>query len=561
MPKSKILFISANPETLPPIDSARELNTLREAVKKGQYREQCNLEDALEVKVAQLPEVLTKSRLRLLHVCCHGDENGALQLRDSSTGTPASVPPAELAILLRNAAPTAQCVVLSACYSEQTARQMLREGIPFVIGASQVINAEEANLFADVFYTALSNGLSLQAAFELGRGTLGLEMLRKDALALLVGEGMRADAWFLVEPPTGDKHAADVTGSALAPVSPMAATGPVGRDPPSTSGGVAAAASGATGVPQALRDQLLLARQLFEGRLTQMDLIRQHKQIHDDLQGLESALRLSLDKIDTARESGGDAALPPFALLRPHLRDASTKIESLLKTIKEGSIRDKYEDALATLEAAGQQIKEAQTQKSLAGLTSELNENLQSLLALELPKANDRLVAGVEQLQVDALLQALSSIRSAGAQLSPPSTAIAALLAVAASFAEQAEQLKRLNKEHSLWQGIDNKLRPLSSMHETLRKMLKSAWNTLPNRVNALLQLGTGEWVAQLKEQQEILGQEIGNQDDNSLRAEFDEYYRLVTQRFSEVDKLLLSLAGEIGKYGREIYGQLKAMV
>jgi ABC-type transporter Mla subunit MlaD len=183
------------------------------------------------------------------------------------------------------------------------------------------------------------------------------------------------------------------------------------------------------------------------------------------------------------------------------------------------------------------------------------------LLALELPKANDRLVAGVEQLQVDALLQALGSIRSASAQLPTPSSAISALLAVAASFAAQAEELKRLNKEHSLWQGIDNKLRPLATMHNTLRKMLKSAWNTLPNRVTALLQTGSGEWVEQLKEQQELLSQEIGNKDDNSLRAEFDEYYRLITQRFSEVDKTLLALAGEIGKYGREIYGQLKAMV
>lgn len=559
MPKSKILFISANPETLPPIDSARELNTLREAVKKGQYRELCNLEDALEVKVAQLPEVLTKSRLRLLHVCCHGDENGALQLRDSSTGTPAAVPPAELAILLRNAAPTAQCVVLSACYSEQTARQMLREGIPFVIGASQVINAEEANLFADVFYTALSNGLSLQAAFELGRGTLGLELLRKDALALLAREGQRADEWFLIErQPAGALSTAGVSSAELPAVAGAPSQAPSqGQGPAASSLGGA----GATSLPQALRDQLLLARQLFEGRLTQMDLIRQHKQIHDDLQGLEGALRLSLDKVDAAREQGEGAALPPFALLRPHLRDASTKIESLLRTIKEGTIQDKYEDALVTLETAGQQIKEAQNKKSCEPLTLELNENLQSLLALELPKANDRLVAGVEQLQVDALLQALGSIRSASAQLPTPSSAISALLAVAASFAAQAEELKRLNKEHSLWQGIDNKLRPLATMHDTLRKMLKSAWNTLPNRVTALLQTGSGEWVEQLKEQQELLSQEIGNKDDNSLRAEFDEYYRLITQRFSEVDKTLLALAGEIGKYGREIYGQLKAMV
>ncbi|HNN96442.1 MAG TPA: CHAT domain-containing protein [Pseudomonadota bacterium] len=559
MPKSKILLIAANPETLPPIDANRELRTIDKAVQKGQYRELLGVEGVLEVKVGELAEVLTKGRPRLLHVTCHGDEAGALQFRDTNVGTPAPVPPVELARLLRNAAPGAQCVVLSACYSEQQSERMLAEGILFVVGASQAINGEEANTFADVFYTALGNGLSLSAAFELARSTLGLEQLRQDALKLLAAPGQRPEDWRLVEIQTsGTMSTAAVSSTAIPPVV---------APPPSPFGGgstavppfVPANPSGA--LPQALRDQLLLARQLFEGSLTQMELIRLHKQIHDDLQGLEAALRLSLDKIDMAREKEGEAVLPPFPTIRPNLRDASTKIESLLQTMMQGPLQDKYEDVQTTLKAAGDRIKEALQARSLDPLTPDVNESLQSLLALELPKANDRLVAGVEQLQVDTLAQSLQSIRTAVSGLPLPPPALNALLVLASAFSGRAGELKPLNKEHGAWQTIDNKLRPLSGARDNLRKLLKSVWNTLPARIQTLLQSSTGEWVEQLKEQQEILRQEIANSDDNALRAEFDEFYRLVTQRFSAVDKMLLELSGKIGNDGREIYGQLKAMV
>lgn len=551
MPRSRILFIAANPETLPPIDAVRELNTLREASEKGTYRELCSLDSALEVKVGELAEVLTKGRPRLLHVCCHGDESGALQLRDTNVGTPAAVSLAELARLLRNAAPGAECVVLSACYAEQQAREMLREGMQFVVGASRAINSEEANTFARVFYTALVNGLTLRAGFELARDTLGLELLRQDALSLLCRDGLRAEDWKLVDPSAaGPLRSASVSSSAI----PAIAPGPSAVASP-------AAAAGGSGLPQPLRDQLLLARQLFEGSLTQMELIRQHKQIHDDLQGLEAALRLSLDKIDAAREEGGESAMPPFPTVRPQLRDASTKIEALLQSMNQGPLQDKYEDARATLQPAGELIKQALQTKSLTPLTSDMNDGLKSLLALELPKANDRLVAGVEQLQVETLVQALQNIRTAASQTGATATAMAPLLTISQAFSGQAEELKRLNKEHSAWQNIDNKLRPLSSMRDNLRKMIKSLWNTLPTRVTTLIQTGAGEWVDQIKEQQETLRQEIANTDDNLLRAEFDEYYRLITQRFTVVDKTLLELSGRIGNDGREIYGQIKAMV
>jgi hypothetical protein len=560
MPKSKILFISANPETLPPIDAVRELNTLREASQKGEYRDLCSLDSALEVKVGELAETLTKGRPRLLHVCCHGDEAGALQLRDSNVGTPAAVPLAELARILRYAAPGAECVVLSACYSEVQAREMLREGIPYVVGASRAINAEEASIFARVFYTALVNGLTLKAAFELSRDTLKLELLRQDALSLLVREGLRPEDWKLVDPAAGGVlRSASLSNPAIPvisanPAPPAAPTSPAPPGPPPAPPLVGL-------LPQGLRDQLLLARQLFEGSLTQMELIRQHKQIHDDLQGLEAALRLSLDKIDAAREEGGDAALPPFPLVRPNLRDASTKIEALLQSMNQGPLQDKYEDARATLQSASENIKQSLQAKSLTMLTTDVSDSLKSLLALELPKANDRLVAGVEQLQVDTLSQALQSIRSAATQLGTPPIVMAALLGMAQAFSGRADELKRLNKEHSAWQNIDNKLRPLASIRDNLRKMIKPVWNTLPARVTALVQNETGEWVDQLKEQQETLRQEIANTDDNLLRAEFDEYYRLITQRFTMVDKMLLELSGRIGNDGREIYGQLKAMV
>ena len=52
----------------------------------------------------------------------------------------------------------------------------------------------------------------------------------------------------------------------------------------------------------------------------------------------------------------------------------------------QGPLQDKYEDVQTTLRAAGDRIKEALQARSLDPLTPDVNESLQSLLALELPK-------------------------------------------------------------------------------------------------------------------------------------------------------------------------------
>ena len=109
-------------------------------------------------------------------------------------------------------------------------------------------------------------------------------------------------------------------------------------------------------------------------------------------------------------------------------------------------------------------------------------------------------------------------------------------------------------------QTIDNKLRPLPGPATTWRKLLKSAWNTLPARIQTLLQSSTGEWVDQLKNSRKYCAKKLRIMMIMPFGLSLI-ILSLSYAAFSAVDKMLLELSGKIGNDGREFMANSKAMV
>lgn len=526
-----ILFLAASPRELASVEASREYKTIDAAVHRGRYREHCRLPSQLDLRVSELQTALSRHTPQVLHFCGHGNQAGELQLLDSQTDITVSVPAKLLAEVLRHSAPEVRCVVLSTCYAEEQARAMVEAGVPFVVGMARTLSNEQACTFSDAFYEALAFGKSLQAAFELGRTRLELEKLPADSLLLIARKDFVADRELF-----------------FAGISSSGAGGSSGNLTP-------VAVDEAPQLPPALRQNLALGRELFETHREQMELVRLYKQIHDDFQELEEACRASFGLLE---ESGRQV---PFRYVRDSLRRAENKLESLLRAVRGAKLAADFEGARGILEDARTAIVSAGKAQSTELLTDDLDISLKQTLASELPRTNQRLVEEVRQLNLGRMTTLLSELKTELAAQRPPYRGSKELIARAVAFCEVSDRLTRLLKEHDQWQQVDTRLRYNASNRAMLRKMLRPVWARLTGLVSGLCPMDGGEWAQELAAQQTLLSNELTGSDDNALVCAFDEYYRLVTQRFSTIDKELLSASGELNDLGRELHGLLEGIL
>jgi hypothetical protein len=73
-----------------------------------------------------------------------------------------------------------QCVVLSACYSEEVAKAV-RAHVRWVIGCDKSIADEAAIAFSRAFYRALANGVDYEKAFRHARNEISLNGMSSEA--------------------------------------------------------------------------------------------------------------------------------------------------------------------------------------------------------------------------------------------------------------------------------------------------------------------------------------------------------------------------------------------
>lgn len=531
-----ILFLAASPRELASVEASREYKTIDAAVHRGRYREHCRLPSQLDLRVSELQTALSRHAPQVLHFCGHGNAAGELQLLDSQTDVTVSVPAKLLAEVLRHSAPEVRCVVLSTCYAEEQARAMVEAGVPFVVGMARTISNEQACAFSDAFYEALAFGKSLQAAFELGRTRLELEKLPADSLLLLARKDSVADReLFFAGISAGGLGFGGSSGN-LVPV-------PIEEAAPQ--------------LPPALRQNLALGRELFETHREQMELVRLYKQIHDDFQELEEACRASFGLLE---ESGRQV---PFRYVRDSLRRAESKLESLLRAMRGTKLADDFEGARGILEDARTAIVSAGKAQNTELLTDDLDISLKQTLASELPRTNQRLVEEVRQLNLGRMTTLLVELRTELSAQRPPYRGSKELIARAVAFCEVSDRLTRLLKEHDQWQQVDTRLRYNASNRTMLRKMLRPVWARLTALVSGLCPPAgeSADWATELSAQQTALSNQLPGSDDNALVCAFDEYYRLVTQRFSTIDKELLSASGELNDLGRELHGLLEGIL
>lgn len=161
-----ILFMTANPIREAWLRLEAEYRDVDAAVRASRYRERFQLQIQPALRIRDVQEALLRFQPAIVHFSGHGAEQG-LVFEDDGTRRMALVTPAALADLFGLLQPKVRGVVLNACYSAVQAEELVKH-VEYVVGATAPIGDQAAAAFSTAFYRALSYGMTVQTAFELG---------------------------------------------------------------------------------------------------------------------------------------------------------------------------------------------------------------------------------------------------------------------------------------------------------------------------------------------------------------------------------------------------------
>ncbi len=161
----KILFLAAEPSDEARLRLLQELRDIRKTLQLSKDRG-FKLESRESVRVEDITQAIFDVNPQIVHFSGHGTSTGELHF-ENLTGKSQLVPPDALAALFERFAEKIDCVVLSACYSEISAKA-IAQYIRFVIGMNQNIGDKAAIAFSVGFYKALAANYSIEEAYEFG---------------------------------------------------------------------------------------------------------------------------------------------------------------------------------------------------------------------------------------------------------------------------------------------------------------------------------------------------------------------------------------------------------
>jgi hypothetical protein len=188
--KIKILFLAADPfEDRAPLRLAEEARAITEAIERGAEGSALEIAHCWAVRTGDLQRALLKHRPQIVHFAGHGSRDDGIHLGDEY-GSPRAVGREALGKLFAILKPGPAVVVLNACDTAPMA-----EAFSGVVDYTVAMNAPLPDSwgvrFAEAFYGALSFGVTVREAFELGVSRLEIDGAPGETIPMLaVREGV-----------------------------------------------------------------------------------------------------------------------------------------------------------------------------------------------------------------------------------------------------------------------------------------------------------------------------------------------------------------------------------
>jgi hypothetical protein len=176
------------------IQAPRENNCIQDAIAGGTYRDSFGFANAVFAASIDNLVACQKHQPTIVHFVGHGEEREMILMRDRDMLVETlSLEPGHVETLFASFSPKVRLVFFNTCRSLELARHLTAKGIvDLAMGVAAEIPDDHAIRFANTFYRALSDGRSVQTAFELACLQLnGLEANSRPQL--LVADGLKPD--------------------------------------------------------------------------------------------------------------------------------------------------------------------------------------------------------------------------------------------------------------------------------------------------------------------------------------------------------------------------------
>lgn len=160
--KLRVLHVWADPRLLPATAISVQVGRLKLALER--FSDRLDYDDQPACSRGDLKERLDSFRPHVLHISCHGDEDGRIVLMHEDSGEPAALAKSELALLLQDRSEL-RVLVLDCCYGLVDV-EPLRGVVAAVVGAKGVIDEPYPIVFSVRLYESLAREKSLDTAVQ-----------------------------------------------------------------------------------------------------------------------------------------------------------------------------------------------------------------------------------------------------------------------------------------------------------------------------------------------------------------------------------------------------------
>ncbi|HLM76227.1 MAG TPA: CHAT domain-containing protein, partial [Polyangiaceae bacterium] len=166
-PRTRILFLAANPDSTAPLHAGREVRRIRDRLAGTAYQSALEIVERWAVRPSDLQQALIEIQPHIVHFSGHGSAEYELML-EGDDGSPRPIGKAVLSELFRLRGAGVRAVVLSACHSLPQA-EAIAEHVDCAIGMRRAIGSEAATEFSAALYHAIGSGDSIRRAFDAAR--------------------------------------------------------------------------------------------------------------------------------------------------------------------------------------------------------------------------------------------------------------------------------------------------------------------------------------------------------------------------------------------------------
>lgn len=447
--------------------------------------------------------------VNVLHLLCHGAPVGStygLALHEDELGSIATVDAGRLRQILVRHAATLRLVILSACNSGNAGRPgnamgsvaqaLHRAGIAAVVASRYPLSRDGALAFTTKFYSKLAATCDVNEAFLAARTQVANDPRQLDWASLQLYA-------------RGDRDHRSQGAPAIEVLSDF--------------------------------------QTIFRGTQERVALLKEYKELHDQLQTLEvpfSVILYAQKHLLTSRAAWNEL-VDPLASLQDHIARVLDKVNS-------ESLREQFEPCRHRLTKAAGLLHSA-----LNGKSEALHDALRCIhrvLSTDISSANHQLVGAARNVHLDVTVEELRAVLDRLGRNKLPDKAIGELTRLVTELGKLHEPLDALVREHDQWQQIGNEVRPFIGNDQYDVDHARLSWEFVLASLERVLQPELrADWTqpvdTELRKQKSRLTQSANASDYIAcLRS----VWRPCNQRFIAVDKLLLETCRELGSVGSQ---------